>query len=278
MNDMKNLVKAHWEKEVCGSRYATMGNNQAIYFEEMSQERYRLEPYIPAFADFKGAKGKDVLEIGVGGGVDFASWLAAGAKAVGIDLTQVGVELTKRRLETLGFDEDSYRLGVGDAENLTFPDESFDLVYSYGVLHHTPDTGKALSEAHRVLRKKGCFKAMVYHVPSVTGWLLWVRYCFLTGKWFKTPRDAIYEHMESFGTKAYTVSEMRSLLERLEFVNIKVYTKLIFGDLLLNKRSDKYQSPIYGLIWKLYPRWLVRALGDRYGFFLFIEAQKDASV
>ncbi len=106
MNDMKNLVKAHWEKEVCGSRYATMGNNQAIYFEEMSQERYRLEPYIPAFADFKGPKGKDVLEIGVGGGVDFASWLNPGAQAGGGGFTQTRVGLTKSPPPTMGFFED----------------------------------------------------------------------------------------------------------------------------------------------------------------------------
>ena len=215
-----------------------------------------------------------MLEIGVGGGVDFASWLRAGAKAVGIDLTEAGVRLTKQRITALGFSEDSYSLNTGDAEDLAFEDESFDLVYSYGVLHHTPNTEKAFAEAYRVIKQGGTLKAMVYHVPSMTGWLLWARFCFLTGKWFKTPRAAIFDHLESPGTKAYTIAEMRAMLKGVGFTNSNIYSKLVFGDLLLNERSDKYQSSIYALIWKLYPRWLVRMLGDKYGLFLFIEARK----
>ena len=115
---------------------------------------------------------------------------------------------------------------------------------------------------------------MVYHLPSITGWILWLRYCFFTGKLLKTPRWAIYRHLESPGTKAYTIHEMRCLLEKHGFVNIKLYTKLVFGDFLLNKRSKKYQFPLYSLIWKLYPRWLVKISGDEYGLFLFIEANK----
>lgn len=275
MQDLKSRVKGHWEKEVCGSRYAGSRADQPADLDMMARQRYRLEPYIPGFANFDGAKGKMVLEIGVGGGVDFASWLKAGAVATGIDLSEAGIELTRRRLTELGFPEDSYQLAVGDAEDLAFGDDSFDIVYSYGVLHHTPDTKRAFREARRVLRTGGELKAMVYHVPSVTGWLLWLRYCFLAGRWLKTPRQAIHEQMESYGTKAYTIAEARLLLEELGFVNVKAYTKLVFGDLLLNKRSKKYRSPIYRLIWMLYPRWLIRMLGDKYGFFLFIEAKKD---
>jgi len=273
-NNFKNKVRNYWEKEVCGARYGKESDEKTIDLEQMAKARYRLEPYIPEFAEFESAKGKEVLEIGVGGGVDFASWLKSGAKATGIDLTEAAVLLTKRRLDALGFPEDSYRLDRGDAENLAFRDESFDIVYSYGVLHHTPDTKKAFGEAYRVLKRGGKLKAMVYHVPSVTGWLLWLRYCLLTGRWLTTPRSAIYKHLQGPGPKAYTVAEMCSMLEVLGFANIKVHSKLVFGDLLLNKRSERYQSAIYSLIWKLYPRWLIRMLGDKYGLFLFIEARK----
>ena len=115
---------------------------------------------------------------------------------------------------------------------------------------------------------------MVYHVPSITGWLLWVRYCLLAGKWLKTPRLAIYDHLESPGTKAYSVAEMRGMLSEIGFTGVHLSTKLIFADLLENQRSQKYQSPIYRLIWGLYPRWLIKLLGDKYGLFLFIEARK----
>ncbi len=274
-SDLLARVREHWEDEVCGSRYGRETDEENIDLDLMAEERYRLEPYIPGFADFERGKGKEVLEIGVGGGVDFLSWVKAGSKATGIDLTDAGIRLAKRRLDAAGISGESYSLNRGNAESLSFQDESFDIVYSYGVLHCTPNTKGAFGEAYRVLKQGGNLRAMVYHVPSVTGWLLWIRYCFLTGRWFKTPRTAIYEHLESPGTKAYTVGEMRSMLEEIGFADIKLSTKLVFGDLLLNKRSSKYQSPIYSLIWKLYPRWLIKMLGDKYGFFLFVKARKQ---
>ena len=273
-DDLLARVRDHWEEEPCGTRYGRESEEEAVDFALMAQERYRLEPYIPEFADFESARGKEVLEIGVGGGADFMSWLNAGAIPTGIDLTEAGILATKQRLASAGFSEDSYQLGTGNAEALTFEDETFDIVYSYGVLHHTPDTRTAFAEAWRVLKPGGRLKAMVYHVPSVTGWLLWIRYCFLTGKWLRTPRSAIYDHLESPGTKAYTVPEMRSMLEELGVVKMNLTSKLVFGDLLLNQPSNKYKAPIYSLIWKLYPRWLIRMLGDRYGLFLFVEARK----
>ncbi|MCK4753241.1 MAG: methyltransferase domain-containing protein [Planctomycetes bacterium] len=274
MLSLKEDVKLHWEKEVCGSRYGRQDFNESVDLETMACERYRLEPYISDFADFEAAKNKKILEIGTGGGVDFSCWLKAGAQATGIDLTEAAIELTKQRLDQQGFAEYAYRLTVGDAESLEFENESFDIVYSYGVLHHTPDTERAFGEACRVLKKGGVFKAMVYHVPSVTGWILWLRYCLFTGRFFKSPRWAIYRHLESQGTKSYTIPEMRLLLEKKGFVNVKLYTKLGFGDLLLNKPSKKYQSRFYSLIWKFYPRWLVKLFGDKYGLFLFVEANK----
>jgi len=274
MSSLKEDVKDHWQKDVCGVRYGEKERDTIVDLEAMADERYRLEPYIPDFADFKSAKDKEVLEIGVGGGVDFSFWVKYGARATGIDLTEASIQLTKQRLDGLGYSEDDYHLAQADAENLQFEDESFDIVYSYGVLHHTPDTHKAFGEVYRVLKKGGLLKAMVYHVPSVTGWILWLRYCFFTGRWFKTPRQAIYEHLESPGTKAYTTGEMRTILEKHGFRDIDLYTKIVFGDLLLNKPSRKYQSFLYSVIWKLYPRRLVKMFGDKYGVFLFIKAKK----
>jgi ubiquinone/menaquinone biosynthesis C-methylase UbiE len=273
-SDLLAAVRNHWEQEPCGTRYGRDNDEDAVDFELMANERYRLEPYIPEFANFESGNGKQVLEIGVGGGVDFLSWLKSGAQATGIDLTEAGVRATKEQLQSAGFPEDSYSLTTGNAEGLSFEDGRFDIVYSYGVLHHTPNTNKAFSEACRVLKKGGVLKAMVYHVPSVTGWLLWIRYCFLTGKWSKSPRSAIYDHLESPGTKAYTIAEMRAMLEEIGVSDIKLTPKLVFGDLLLNKPSKKYQSPIYSLVWRLYPRWLIRMLGDKYGLFLFVEVTK----
>jgi ubiquinone/menaquinone biosynthesis C-methylase UbiE len=272
---LKDRVRDFWNQHVCGSGYGADREAEALDFGRITETRYDLEPYILELADFPSGRGKRVLEIGVGAGTDFESWITHGAQATGIDLTPAALELTRKRLETRGIAEAAYRLTVGDAENLGFEDGSFDIVYSYGVLHHTPETERALREVYRVLAKGGVFRGMVYHVPSVVGWLLWVRYGLLRGRVLKTPRQAIYEHLESPGTKAYTVEEMRQILRRIGFTAIQVRPKLSFGDLMLQKRSRKYESWAYAIVWRLYPRWLIRMLGDRFGNALLINARRD---
>jgi len=103
----------YWQKDVCGSRYGKKDYDGFVDLEVMARERYRLEPYIPDFADFKTAKDKQVLEIGVGGGADFCCWVKAGARATGIDLTEAAIKLTKRRLTELGLPQDACRLTTG---------------------------------------------------------------------------------------------------------------------------------------------------------------------
>ena len=165
-------------------------------------------------------------------------------------------------------------LRVSDAENLPFHDNEFDVVYSWGVLHHSPDTAQAFREAFRVLRPGGIFKAMIYHVPSLTGFLLWIRHCLFTGRFFRTPRYAIFHHLESPGTKAYSLAEASAMLSGVGFSSIMLSTKLCAGDLLLIKPSKKYSSQIYKILWAVYPRWLIKLFGDRFGLELLITAKK----
>ncbi|MBI4994747.1 methyltransferase domain-containing protein [Candidatus Peregrinibacteria bacterium] len=244
INDKKSQkteVKRHWEDETCGVRYGSL--------DEIEKTRYELEPFILDFADFKSGYGKKVLEIGVGAGSDFANWVKNGAIA-------------------------SYKLFTADAENLPFSDNEFDIVYSWGVLHHTPDTFRALAEAFRVLKSGGVLKIMLYRVPSWTGFLLWIQHCLLKGKFWRGPKWAIFHHLESPGTKAYTKASAREMLTKIGFKNIHLKTKLCAGDLLKIKPSKKYQSAVYKIIWKLYPRWIVKAFGDRFGLDLLIMANK----
>src|SRR5262249_7385247 len=140
----------------------------------IERHRYEVEPNIPAFADFEATRGSRVLEIGVGAGTDYVNWLRAGARAVGIDLTTSAVKLTRESAELEGLNADVF---VADAEALPFRSEVFDVVYSYGVLHHTPDTVRALRELYRTLKPGGVAKVMIYHRPSIVGFLLWTCYC-----------------------------------------------------------------------------------------------------
>lgn len=150
-NTDKQQVHDFWNKAACGENLY-LQTTERTGFVTQSAEPYQQESCIEPFADFEAAKGNRVLEIGVGLGADHQRFAAAGADLYGIDLTERAVEHTHRRLVLFGL---SSTLAVGDAERLDFPDQNFDLVYSWAVLHHSPDTPKAITEVYRVLKPGG---------------------------------------------------------------------------------------------------------------------------
>lgn len=271
--NIKEVIKAHWEAETCGTRYG-FSQNRIAWMQETETARYRLEPHIRDFAEFEKARNKKLLEIGVGAGVDFLQWVKNDAHATGIDLTKAALVVTKERLNLLSIEQKKYTLLQADAENLPFEGNTFDIVYSWGVLHHTPDTLKALSETFRVLAPGGVLKIMLYHLPSWTAFLLWLQHGLLRGKPFLSFHKALFHYLESPGTKAYTGSQGYKLMASLGFENIDIKIKLSAGDLLNIEPSKKYQSPLYRLAWKFYPRWFVKMCGDRFGLELLIKATK----
>ena len=260
--DLKNDVREFWNSDPCGTRYLNDGDD----FPAHARARYALESYIPEFAQFASARGLRVLEIGVGMGADYLEWLKAGAYATGVDFSEISLAKARRRCEAAGFHPD---LRVADAEQLPFEDETFDIVYSYGVMHHSPDPAKCLREARRVLKPGGQARIMLYHHPSLTGAMLWLRYGAGRGK---SMRQSVYHHLESPGTKTYTKSEILDMMRGFENVSMgQVFSP---GDLLLNQPSARFQSGLYRLAWKLYPRWLARRWARAWGLFMLVSAQK----
>lgn len=147
----KDEVLEFWDRAACGEDLLLRAQD-VDGFDAQANARYRLEPYILSFADFAAWRDCDVLEIGLGLGADHERFALNGARMSGIDLTGRAVEITRKRFELKGLHSS---LTVGDAEALPYEDASFDLVYSWGVIHHTPDTVKAASEILRVLRPGG---------------------------------------------------------------------------------------------------------------------------
>ncbi|HZR65592.1 MAG TPA: class I SAM-dependent methyltransferase [Terriglobales bacterium] len=262
--DLKIEVAEFWNTEPCGTRY--LGESSS--FTSHSQARYLLEPHIPEFAGFASACGLRVLEIGVGIGADYEQWLRAGALATGVDISKSSLECARRRCELAGFTPD---LHLADAENLPFPSESFDRVYSYGVMHHSPDTGRCIQEALRVLKAGGEARIMLYHHVSLTGIMLWLRY----GIWrAQSIRQCVYEKLESPGTKTFTRDEVLNLMRGFEDVSIdQVFSP---GDLLLHQPSQRFRGTPYRMLFKLFPRTLVRKFGRKWGLFLLISAVKPS--
>jgi SAM-dependent methyltransferase len=161
--DLKERVRAFWQEHPCGTKFSDAAMGTPEFFERVEAHRYDKEWHIPEAADFAGASGVRVLEIGCGLGTDGAQFAKAGADYTGVDLTEAAIELARTRFEVSGLKGE---FQVADAENLDFADESFDLVYSHGVLHHTPDTARAVREIHRVLRPGGRAIVMLYHRGS----------------------------------------------------------------------------------------------------------------
>lgn len=214
----KEAVRRHWDADPCGAKLADAEPGTREFFAQVESTRYALEPFIDRFADFEHWDGCDVLEVGVGLGSDFIRFVRAGANATGIDLTQTAVDLVRRRLELEGLEA---RLEVGDAEELQFETDSFDLAYSWGVLHHTPDTERAVSEVRRVLKPGGEARIMLYARHSWFAYGVWFRRALLSGMPFRSVSDVLAHHLESPGTKAYTQGELRKMFSAFSNVEIR---------------------------------------------------------
>ena len=162
---MKEQVRAFWQSHPCGTKFTEgveLGSPE--FFRRVEEFRYAKEGHILRAADFASARGLKVLEIGCGLGTDGVQFAKAGADYTGVDLTEAAVDLARRNFEWRSLPG---QFRTADAENLDFADETFDLVYSHGVLHHTPDTERAVREVHRVLKPGGRAVVMLYHRDSL---------------------------------------------------------------------------------------------------------------
>ena len=268
MDEQKQQVYHFWNQASCGEVLYLNQATPAAYARQ-AEQRYALEPMIKEFAQFTDYKDQDVLEIGVGLGAEHQQFAQAGARLHGIDLTQRAIEHTQQRLSSSQL---TSNLQVADAEQLPFADQSFDLVYSWGVLHHTPNTAKAIEEVYRVLKVGGEAKLMIYHKYSMVGYMLWLRYALLTGRPYKTLSDIYAQYLESPGTKAYSIKEARALLQ--SFQSVTITTMLTHGDLLTSAVGQRHKGWCLTLAKKLWPRWLIKSFCPTHGLFMLIHAKR----
>jgi SAM-dependent methyltransferase len=291
--DLKERVRAFWQAHPCGTKFSDAEMGTPEFFERVEAHRYDKEWHIPGAAGFAGTRGVRVLEIGCGLGTDGAQFAKAGADYTGVDLTEAAIDLARTRFEVSGL-KGEFR--VADAENLDFPNDSFDLVYSHGVLHHTPDTARAVAEIHRVLKPGGRAVVMLYHRGSYN-YRVGIRILRRAGaRLLKSegglgiihrltgePLESLREHAgllnasrngylgsEEFLSQStdgagnplarvYSRREARALFEDFREVKLRAY--------FLNKRF----IPLTG---KLLPRGVESALASRWGWHLWIYATK----
>lgn len=266
--DAKTQIRDFRQAAACGERLLLQSTDRCG-FENHARERFRLEPYILDFARFDEWKGKRVLEIGVGLGADHQRFVESGAKVTGIDLTQRAIELTEMRLAAFDLHSD---LQIADAECMQMPDNDFDLVYSWGVIHHSPDPERVVRQILRVLRPGGLARVMVYSKWSLVGLMLWLKYGVLRLRPFTPLRDIYAQHLESPGTKAYSVQEAKALFSG--FADVTVTTVLSHGDLLSSGAGQRHGGAMLSFARRVWPRWFISHFLKGRGLFMMIEARK----
>lgn len=165
----KQHARQQWTGDPCGAKYGEKYRFATReFFDEVERHRYQeYAPWMPALMGFNSFRGARLVEIGCGMGTDLLQFARGGAHCTGVDLTPRSIEISRLHFDLYQMRADFV---LSDAERLPFTDESFDVVYSNGVLHHTPGTAQAICEVHRILRPGGVAKVMLYHRRSLYYW------------------------------------------------------------------------------------------------------------
>jgi SAM-dependent methyltransferase len=212
-----------------------------------------------------GVQGADVLEIGCGMGTHTQLLAQAGARLVAIDLTRQAVEMTQRRCALLGLGADVLR---GDAESLPFADASFDLVWTWGVLHHSSSFERCLAEVTRVLRPGGRLFMMVYHRRSLIYHVhnVLIRGILRGGRLRKSFAEIYDDNMDGAYARMFSVGEMAGLLAP-DYVQADIHVTGQKAELLpipASRAKRRLEQRI--------PDSLAARVLSRWGFFLVVDA------
>jgi len=166
-------VRDFWNARPCNLRHSLKPVGSREYFDEVEQRKYFVEPHIPAFAEFPKWNGRRVLEIGCGLGTDTMNFARAGARVTAIELSDESAALARERARVFGL-SDRVTIHVGDAEDLpsVVKPEPFDLVYSFGVIHHSPHPRRIVEHIRRYMTAESELRLMVYSRVSYK--LFWV--------------------------------------------------------------------------------------------------------
>ena len=250
-------VAEYWNRRPCNLRHSPREVGSRAYFDEVGERKYFVEPHIPAFAEFPRWHGKRVLEIGCGIGTDAVSFVRAGADYTGVELSEASLTLARQRFALFGLRGE---LLHANAEALDAVGEagSFDLIYSFGVIHHTPHPEAVLRHVRRLVRPDGELRVMVYARDS----------------WKDAMIEAGLDQPEAqHGCPiafTYTTGQARALLEQAGFEAVSITQDHIFPYVVEKYVRYEYElQPWFAAM----PRAMFRALEQRFGWHLLIRAR-----
>ncbi len=265
-------VSEYWNARPCNIRHSPKPVGSREYFEEVEARKYFVEHHIPRFAQFERWQGKKVLEIGCGIGTDTISFARNGAQVTAVDLTEKSLELARQRARVFGLDDRTTFLQA-NAEKLSdyVPVEPYDLVYSFGVIHHTPHPDRVLEEIRKYVTPDSTVKIMVYNRWS---WkVLWILFIYGKGQFWKLNR-LIAEYSEAQTgcpvTYSYSRTSGRRWLEQHGFRVTDVMVDHIFPYSIPEYVQYQYRKVWY---FRWMPNFLFRALERAFGWHLCLTAK-----
>jgi 2-polyprenyl-3-methyl-5-hydroxy-6-metoxy-1,4-benzoquinol methylase len=265
-------VHEYWNRRPCNIRHSPQPVGTREFFDEVEHRKYFVEPHIPRFAEFPRWKGKKVLEIGCGIGTDTINFARHGARVTAVDLTEKSLEVARQRAAVFGV-QDRIRFYQANAEELSsvVPVESYDLVYSFGVIHHTPNPGRVLDQARRYTHPQSTLKVMVYNRYC---WkVLWLLLRSGKGQFWKTSEIVARSSEAQTGcpiTYIYSRRQGRRLLERHGFQVSEIWADHIFPYRIRDYKEYRFRKEWY---FAAMPRPVFRALERGLGWHLCMTAR-----
>jgi 2-polyprenyl-3-methyl-5-hydroxy-6-metoxy-1,4-benzoquinol methylase len=263
-------VQQYWNERPCNIRHSPKPVGEREYFDEVEARKYFVEPHIPRFAEFPRWRGKRVLEVGCGIGTDTINFARAGAQVTAVDLSDRSLEIARRRAEVYGLP--NIRFVQANVEELgtVLPERDYDLVYSFGVIHHTPHPDVALGQLVAHLKPGGTLKIMVYHRHAWKVFAVVMRYG--RGAFWKT-EEIVARYSEAQEgcpvTYTYTREQARRLVEGAGCRVEEVFVDHIFAWRIPDYVQYRYRR---ALPLALLPQALFRRLEQRLGWHLCLTA------
>lgn len=265
-------MQGYWDARPCNIRHSPSEVGTRQYFDEVEARKYLVEPHIPRFAQFERWQGKKVLEIGCGIGTDTINFARYGAYVTAVELSAKSLEIARMRAEVYGL-QDHIQFYQGDAEKLAefLPVQPYDLIYSFGVIHHTPHPEQVIEQMRRYVQSGSTVKIMVYHRYA---WkVFWILLTYGKGQFWRLPQ-LVARHSEAETgcpiTYTFTPRQIQDLLEQCGLQVAEMQVEHIFSYCI-----PDYIKYRYVRVW--YFRWmpppLFRWLEKRIGWHLCVTAQ-----
>ncbi len=264
-------VEEFWDRRPCNIRHSLRDVGTREYFDEVENRKYFVEPHIPRFAEFERWRGKKVLEIGCGIGTDTVNFARHGASVTAVELSRRSLEVAQQRVRLYGL-EHQVRFYHGNAEEMSriVPVERFDLVYSFGVIHHTPNPEGIIEQIRRYVSSGSTVKFMVYNRHSLK--VLWIILKYGRGHfWRASELVARYSEAQEGCpvTFTYTRHEMQDLLTFHGFTVTDMRVDHIFPYRIPDYVQYRYKKVRY---FRLTPSGLFRWLERHFGWHLCVTA------